>query len=543
MVRLLRVCLISGLLASAFGAAPAAGAVRASIQDGTLTIAGDGADDTIAISPSADTTHLDVDTDGDGTPDLSFDRSAFDHTVVIAGAGNDTITTAGDTSADDVSIDGGPGDDTMHGGAGGQLIHGGTGDDTVMWNPGDGNDTVEGDDGVDRFVMSGANVNEQFAVSANGSRVRVTRDVANIAQDIAGIEVIDLRLLGGDDTYTGGTGLVGLVSSIIVNGGAGKDTLLGGDANETLSGGPDPGGLNTDTVQGGAGDDTFPVSSLEPAEAVDGGEGTDTLAVTGTDAADMFTIGSPGTGQASVMQNFSLTPFASGADIERVSVDALGGNDSVAPTPAAATELSFDLSGGPGDDTLTGGQLPDTLRGGGGNDTLRAGGGDDQLFGDLGNDVLAGQAGADHFHCAGPTDTLDATAEDSVDPDCVPTPAPPVVVPDLTPPKLTITGLPKRIRRGTLLRRGLLFTVQPNEMAALQADLLGRTRNATLAAGTPNLTLASRTVGLSTSARRIHLRPSRRLIGRSKRFTLTVRIVASDASLNRSTTTRTVRVR
>src|SRR5207247_2023129 len=42
----------------------------------------------------------------------------------------------------------------------------------------------------------------QFVVAANGARVRLTRDVGNIAMDVNGVEAIDLNALGGPDTMT-----------------------------------------------------------------------------------------------------------------------------------------------------------------------------------------------------------------------------------------------------------------------------------------------------------------------------------------------------
>ena len=56
----------------------------------------------------------------------------------------------------------------------------GAGDDTFVWNPGDGSDIVEGQDGIDTMLFNGANIAEKIDISANGSRVRFTRDVANI---------------------------------------------------------------------------------------------------------------------------------------------------------------------------------------------------------------------------------------------------------------------------------------------------------------------------------------------------------------------------
>ena len=52
-----------------------------------------------------------------------------------------------------------------------------------MWNPGDGSDTVEGQAGTDTMLFNGANIAEKIDLSANGGRLRFTRDVGNIAMD------------------------------------------------------------------------------------------------------------------------------------------------------------------------------------------------------------------------------------------------------------------------------------------------------------------------------------------------------------------------
>src|SRR5690242_6213397 len=117
-----------------FGAVPAMGSVSASIQDTTLTITGDGANDRIAISVSEDGTHLDIDSDGN---DLSFDRSEFDQVDVDAGGGNDTVGVTGDTTGDAFTIHGGAGNDFIDGSRGGDLLSGDDGDDTITWAPGE----------------------------------------------------------------------------------------------------------------------------------------------------------------------------------------------------------------------------------------------------------------------------------------------------------------------------------------------------------------------------------------------------------------------
>jgi hypothetical protein len=78
----------------------------------------------------------------------------------------------------------------------------GAGDDSFVWNPGDGSDVVEGQAGLDTLAFNGANVNENMTISANGSRVRLTRDVGNVVMDLHGVEHIQVAALGGADTIT-----------------------------------------------------------------------------------------------------------------------------------------------------------------------------------------------------------------------------------------------------------------------------------------------------------------------------------------------------
>ena len=68
-----------------------------------------------------------------------------------------------------------------------------------VWNPGDDNDTVEGQAGIDTLLFNGANINENIDISANGGRVRFTRDVANVTMDLNDVEQIQFNALGGAD--------------------------------------------------------------------------------------------------------------------------------------------------------------------------------------------------------------------------------------------------------------------------------------------------------------------------------------------------------
>ena len=52
------------------------------------------------------------------------------------------------------------------------------------------------------MLFNGANINENIDISANGSRVRFTRDVANITMDLNDVEAINFNALGGADNVT-----------------------------------------------------------------------------------------------------------------------------------------------------------------------------------------------------------------------------------------------------------------------------------------------------------------------------------------------------
>ena len=99
---------------------------------------------------------------------------------------------------------GGDGNDLVDGNRGNDLAALGAGDDTFQWDPGDGSDRVEGQDGFDTMLFNGANVSENFDLSANGNRARFFRNVGNVTMDTHEVESIDLAALGGADNLTVG---------------------------------------------------------------------------------------------------------------------------------------------------------------------------------------------------------------------------------------------------------------------------------------------------------------------------------------------------
>src|SRR5262249_18446755 len=101
----------------------------------------------------------------------------------------------------------------------------GAGDDVFQWDPGDNSDVVEGQDGADRMLFNGSNVNEAFEASANGGRVRFTRNVGSVVIDLDDVEAIDLNTLGGADTVRigdlSGTDVVRIDANLAAAGGGG----------------------------------------------------------------------------------------------------------------------------------------------------------------------------------------------------------------------------------------------------------------------------------------------------------------------------------
>jgi Ca2+-binding RTX toxin-like protein len=168
--------------------------------------AGDGAIDTVTANGTAG---------NDAIRLFSFNSGDFNGGIGIVGTAAGIVVTHQETT-DQLIVNGGAGNDTidasavvagamaltLNGGTGNDTIIGSAGNDTFVWNPGDGSDTVEGRAGFDTLVFNGANVNESIDISANGSRARLSRDVANITMDLNGIERIQLNSLGGADTVT-----------------------------------------------------------------------------------------------------------------------------------------------------------------------------------------------------------------------------------------------------------------------------------------------------------------------------------------------------
>jgi Ca2+-binding RTX toxin-like protein len=174
--------------------------------------------------------------------------------LLDGGDGNDTL--AGGKGVETLS--GGDGNDTVDGNGGNDAALLGSGDDTFVWDPGDGSDTIEGGDGADTMVFNGAAAAEKVELSANGNRLKFTRDVAGITMDTAGVERVVFNALGGADLVTvddltgtdvtsvdidlagalGGATGDGASDHVVVNGTNGDDAIdVSGDGTDVKVGG------------------------------------------------------------------------------------------------------------------------------------------------------------------------------------------------------------------------------------------------------------------------------------------------------------------
>ena len=489
-------------------AMPASAATTGTFSAGVLTVSGDSLDNTIVISRDAagrilvnggavpvsggtptvaNTAQVRVDgLRGRDTITLNEANGALPAAVLSGGAGNDILS----GGAGNDQLAGQSGNDTLLGGGGFDMLFGGNNSDTLtggdaddqvfgqggsdrmIWNPGDDTDLNEGGGGADTVEVNGGGGGEQFAATANGTRVRFDRlNPAPFAIDIGTSENLVLNANGGDDSFSA-TGNLAALIGITVDGGAGDDTLLGSNGIDLLLGGDGndfvDGQQGNDTALLGAGDDTFQWDPGDGSDVVEGQDGTDTMAFNGSNGDENMAASANG---ARVLFTRDLAAITMDLnDVESITANTFGGTDNLVVNDLSGTDVTNvagDLAAtGGGDDgqpdnviakatndddavTVTGagpnaqvsglpalvsvsgaiaGSDRVTVKALGGDDvvdasglaatsallTLNGGNGDDVLIGGDGDDVLLGGAGDDVLIGGPGTDTLDGGADDNV---------------------------------------------------------------------------------------------------------------------------------
>jgi len=329
---------------------------------------------------------------------FSIDVGTSESLVVNANGGDDSFSATGNLAAlIRITVDGGTGNDTLLGSNGADLLLGGdgddfldgqqgndtaflgAGDDVFQWDPGDGSDVVEGQAGVDRMLFNGSAVGEIFDVSANGGRVRFTRNVGNIVMDLDGVEGLDLNARGGADTATIGD-------------------LTGTDLVDVR--------VDLASTPGGGGD----------AQA-------DVVIATGTNVGDVIDVVGAGTSFSVAGLHALITVAGAEGANDALVVNALGGSDFLNASALPAGIVRTTLDGGAGSDVIRGSRGADVILAGDGSDYVDGRQGDDVAFlgagddlfawnpGD-GSDVVEGQAGSDRlqFNGANVAEAVDVAA-------------------------------------------------------------------------------------------------------------------------------------
>jgi Ca2+-binding RTX toxin-like protein len=302
-------------------------------QFGSLAVDGGIANDTVTVrgAPGADVITIAASTPFASVAGVALiDVLAAENVRVEGLAGNDAVSVPGnaaalfaltlDGGADDDILSGGNGADVLFGGSGDDLIDGnqgadialgGEGDDVFQWDPGDASDVLEGQGGIDTLRFNGSGANENIALTANGQRLLLTRDIAGIVMDLDDVEFVDVNTLAGTD-------------ALIVNDIAGTDaTRVRVTLSATLGGAFGDGQADTVTINGSGAADGIALTALSAVTR-------DVRVVRGALGVEVYAADPPLDG------------------IDRLVVNALGGDDTVSLTAAAASLVSLTLDGGGG---------------------------------------------------------------------------------------------------------------------------------------------------------------------------------------------------
>lgn len=334
----------------------------------------------------------------DGSDDFAGTGNGASNTITgAAGAdtlkgadGNDTISGLGANDKllggkGNDALNGDSGNDLVSGNAGNDLLDGGEGDDTLRGGGGD--DRLEGGKGADRMLGGGGN--DIYIVESDVDVIREKRDKGTDTVE-TGLSSFTLAAHFENLTFTGVGNFTGNGNNLanVMTGGAGSDVLTGFSGKDELSGenGNDRlvGGNQADTLDGGKGNDVLV-----------GGTGADTM--TGGAGNDAYFVDNR---RDTVVEKANEGRDTVSTELEIYRLDA-NVDDLVYLGDAEFEGLGNQLS-----NQIIGRSGNDTLYGFSGNDRLTGGAGDDMLFGGSGNDVMDGGFGRDVFHFSSGRDAI-----------------------------------------------------------------------------------------------------------------------------------------
>lgn len=352
---------------------------------GVLTVTSDGASDSVVVS-NGNLLGGAITVNGTSTGVSGFDITRL---RVVGNGGDDTLDAraVSFSALVLVDMDGGAGNDTLLAGGFTANMIGGIGNDTLT--AGFGNATMTGGAGGDVFnggagfdvVTESADADFILATVSGATSSLITRTAGVTESDVlVAIQQVNLTGGAGDNDIDASGFTTGVV---VLDGGAGNDSLSGGANADTLLG-----GIGNDALDGGGGNDVLDGGA--GTDSVTGGAGTDTVRATG--------VGITITDTALTINGAAPDSLSS---VERAELTGTAGNDTITATNFSGQAVQDGLDG------------DDRLLGGAGNDHLDGGDGNDELDGGPGSDTMAGGAGKDEYEAAdGEVDYLFVDTQD-----------------------------------------------------------------------------------------------------------------------------------
>ncbi len=278
-------------------------------------------------------------------------------------------------------MNGSVGDDVMRGLGGNDSMSGQNGNDRFVQDSLKGNDTLNGGNGSDAVDYSeNHGTGEYIVANLNAGTVTKYKDTVVLGTDkLQSVEAVTGT--DGDDHLSSGN--FELSTSLVLNGGAGGDSLYGAAGDDTLIG-----DAGNDFMYGAQGYNHFMQDHWDDSDFLLAGSSSNVADYSGlvleanmTASADPHIVANLGINR--------IEKFVNGAALGR---DAVGSVN--------------DVTGSSFNDVLNGNAQANALFGGAGNDVLVGAAGDDSLAGGSGNDTLDAGTGNDGMRLDGGGDDV-----------------------------------------------------------------------------------------------------------------------------------------
>jgi len=250
-----------------------------------------------------------------------------------------------DNSADIVTLAGSTADDSFDftvpttgpaivEGLGGEQIavdHMGVGDRVV----------IDGGAGTDSVTAHGTGGDDVIGIARDGTNSIAVFSGSGPIIDVSNVEHLLVQGGAGSDTLAAQNG-IGALTQLTLDGGAGNDTLRGGDGNDLLLGGDGndfvDGNIGSDIAQLGAGDDTFQWDPGDGSDIVEGGSGNDKMLFNGSNIAENMEVSANGSRTLFTRNVANIAMDLN--DVERIDVRTLGGADNVVVNDLSGTDVT-----------------------------------------------------------------------------------------------------------------------------------------------------------------------------------------------------------